>query len=121
MNVNLTTNSYNSLGEFLATNRLILPDKDSQWRLVKNQPFGSIKGLPTMQGIAVATNGILVAIERSDRSILFGHLEWFRGDKGEIIIEKNGEPKAIGSKTSEKESSFSMSLLDFGKSGGVLK
>lgn len=75
MQVISSTNSYSSLREFVVSNRLQLPKPTETWRLVKNQPVGSIIGLPTIQGIAVATNGILVAIERSDREILFCHLE----------------------------------------------
>lgn len=38
---------------------------------------GEINGLPHMQGIAVATNGILVLIEHSNGDHSIGHLEWF--------------------------------------------
>lgn len=115
MQVISATNSYGSLREFVVTNRLMLPKPTETWRLVKDQPSGSIVGLPTIQGIAVATNGILVAIERSDRSILFCHLEWFKCDKGEI--ETIREPKAIGSGKTTKLSldPFVAELMNFGK------
>lgn len=103
-----TTNSYNSLREFVISNKLMLPKPTETWRLVKNQPVGSIIGLPTIQGIAVATNGILVAIERTDREILFCHLEWFRCDKGEI------EPGlAKKSKPVREANNFVKSLMNF--------
>lgn len=111
MESSITTNSYPSLREFVVTNRIQLPKPTETWRLVKDQPIGSIVGLPTIQGIAVATNGIIVAIERSDRSILFAHLEWFKCDKGET---EPREPKAIGTKA-VKNSSFVVELMNFGK------
>lgn len=111
MNSLISTNSYASLREFVITNRLQLPKPTETWRLVKNQPTGSITGLPSIQGVAVATNGILVAIERSDKSILFCHLEWFKCDKGEI------EPALGKSKPVSEANLFVASLMDFGKCG----
>lgn len=110
------TNGYESLREFVVMNRLMLPKPTETWRLVKDQPSGSIVGLPTIQGIAVATNGILVAIERSDNSILFCHLEWFKCDKGEI--ETIREAKAIWHNKTTKPSldPFVAELMNFGKS-----
>ena len=41
---------------------------------------GAINGLDKSRGIAVATNGIIVAIMQND-GIVFGHLDWFVEDK----------------------------------------
>lgn len=38
---------------------------------------GEITGLPRFRGVAVATDGVLLAIKRSDNSIVIGHLESF--------------------------------------------
>lgn len=107
------TEKYGSLREFVVMNRVMLPKPTETWRLVKDMPVGSINGLPTCSGVAVATNGIIVAIERSDRSILFCHLDWFSPDKnmGEIKMLKE---KASTTTTKKKESSFASSLMDFG-------
>lgn len=113
MESTIKTTGYASLREFVVANRLMLPKPTETWRLVKDQPSGSIIGLPSIQGIAVATNGIIVAIERSDREILFCHLEWFKCDKGEIE-PLSREPKAIGTTTS-KVSNFAKELMNFGK------
>lgn len=108
------TNSYGSLREFVVSNRLMLPKPADDWRLLKDQPIGSINGLPGIVGPAVATNGILVAIERSDRTIMFCHLEWFipMKNEGEIKVLKQSTRAKLGI---AKENSFSDSLIDFGK------
>lgn len=48
------------------------------WRMLANQVPGNINGLPKMRGMAIATNGIHVAIENAACTQLYiGHLQWF--------------------------------------------
>lgn len=58
-----------------------LPKPYDDWRLVQKPVPGHINGLETIRGLAVATNGIIVALLNSYGKISFGHLEWFVKDK----------------------------------------
>jgi len=59
----------------------MLPRPVATWRLLARPVVGSINGLDrTFAGLAVATNGIIVAIETSAGKILFAHLQWFQKD-----------------------------------------
>ena len=71
---------YTSLHEFLASHSF-QQVKPREWRLVKGEPVGQIDGIPSMRGRAIATNGINVAIERGDGTVVLGHLDWFVCDK----------------------------------------
>lgn len=53
--------------------------KPYEWRLIKEPFVGEINGISTMRGVAVATNGILVAIMQSTGMVV-GHLEYFVAD-----------------------------------------
>lgn len=44
---------------------------------------GHINGLPHFRGLAVATNGIHVALQTSSDNLLLGHLEWMVKDDSE--------------------------------------
>jgi len=105
------TTSYASLREFVVANRLMLPKPTETWRLVKDQPIGSISGIPTIIGKAVATNGIIVAVQRTNGEVLWCHLQWFEPERNE------GEIKQLKAKVSAEPRStkFSRSLMDFGK------
>ena len=75
----IVQNPYNSVKEIALTHRLLLP-KPREWRLMAKALSGEINGIHTIRGIAVATNGIHVAILR-DNDIVIGHLEWFVADE----------------------------------------
>ena len=51
--------------------------KPHPWRPVINPRVGQINGLPKFRGLAVATNGIHLALETSAGEILIGHFDWF--------------------------------------------
>ena len=75
-----------SLASFQAMHNVLLPGwRAWPWRLTTKAPVGEVHGIPTMRGKAVATNGILVAIETSSGKLMFGHLDNFVcDDKDEI-------------------------------------
>jgi hypothetical protein len=62
--------------------------KEKRWRAMPEDfvTFGSIRGLPQYSGTAIATDGILVVIEKPDGIKIVGHLDSFEPVKK----EKNG-------------------------------
>ncbi|HEY5960944.1 MAG TPA: hypothetical protein VIV60_30520 [Polyangiaceae bacterium] len=54
--------------------------KPQEWRLLAKPVVGQIQGLDRFHGIAVATNGIHVAIARPFDFVV-GHLYWFVKDE----------------------------------------
>lgn len=74
--------TYSSMTAFVKAHRLqILPRPHEDWRVVLDPVPGEIIGLGhKFRGMAVATNGIIVALETSAGHILFGHLQWFLKD-----------------------------------------
>lgn len=83
-------NRYNTLGEFVERHALTLPGwrshapmSKNEWRLTTNAPTGQIVGLNAFRGQAIATNGLLVAIESSAGFVRIGHTQWFEVDKTE--------------------------------------
>ena len=79
-------NQFSSVDDFKKAYKTNLP-KPYDWRLIEPM-VGEINGIPTSRGIAVATNGILVAIMQND-GIVFGHLDWFVKDVEQPINEAN--------------------------------
>lgn len=78
---------YRSMDEFCRAKHChiqMLPKPRETWRLVDKPVLGSINGLERkFRGLAVATNGIIVAIETSASTVLFAHLQWFYKDDPE--------------------------------------
>ena len=74
---------YLSLTHFIAMHSLHLPKPWDGWRLVVPEVPGQINGIDAMRGVAIATNGILVAIEDEHGIVCYGHLEWFVKDDAE--------------------------------------
>lgn len=74
------SNPFTCLGHLQDYFSLWLP-KPKEWRLVAKPIVGQINGLPQFRGLAVATNGIHVAILTSADHLLVGHLEWFLPDE----------------------------------------
>lgn len=69
---------YRTLTEFVIFHGLILPRPHATWRLLARPCVGAINGLDrTFGGLAVATNGVIVAMLSSSGAITFGHLQWF--------------------------------------------
>jgi hypothetical protein len=57
------------------------PRPRETWRLLQQPVVGEVLGLGhCFRGMAVATNGVIVAIETSAGNVLFGHLQWFEKD-----------------------------------------
>ena len=79
---------FDSIESFNRTFKAALP-KPYDWRLIEAMT-GEINGIPTSRGIAVATNGILVAIMQND-GIVIGHLDWFVKDE-EQPVERSESP-----------------------------
>jgi len=78
---------HGSIVALLAELRLYYKDAH-RWRLTLRIP-GEINALPQSAGVLVATNGILCLIDRGDREVFEGHLEWFVPDdmraRGELV------------------------------------
>lgn len=71
------------------------------WRMLPFAVPGEIHALPNTRGMAVATNGIHVAIENSTYNELFiGHLDWF------IVDDLRAPAGAIGMLNQAAESGF---------------
>lgn len=62
---------------------ILLPRKSPDWRLIKEPPVGEINGIPSMRGIAMATDGILAIIVHEE-TVIFGHVDYFMVDKEEF-------------------------------------
>jgi hypothetical protein len=71
--------NYRSLLDFAKHHEVCLP-KPHDWRLTKEPVTGEIQGISGIRGFAVATNGILVALENDRGDLAFGHLDWFVPD-----------------------------------------
>lgn len=64
----------------------------SDWRVVADQPFGQIQGLPTSHGRLVATNGVLCYLEQGS-GLFLGHLDSFVKDKRPAAQPKKEQRK----------------------------
>jgi len=87
-----------ALVAFMRKHSITIPQSEfDQWRMVPlcEQRTGSINALPDMRGMLRATNGILCFLERSDGTLIEGHLEFFVPDAGQhpVRISHNGKPK----------------------------
>ena len=73
---------------------VVLP-KPHDWRLLNPAIVGEINGLPRSRGVAIATNGILVAIKQNEDQLFIGHLEYFVPDEdsgAEGVIQSRLSP-----------------------------
>ena len=77
--------SFSSVHQLAQEYGAILP-KPYDWRLLQPCLVGSINGIPTSQGTAVATNGILVAIMQPT-GLFIGHYDWFVPDEQQPVLE----------------------------------
>lgn len=79
--------NYASIGEMIEAHSVYLPKARQKgcedWRLLPYPVAGEVNGLPMFRGLAVATNGVHVAIETSNGALIFGHVGWFVVDKEE--------------------------------------
>lgn len=87
---------YSSVNEFAARHNLILP-RPFCWRLIAEPRTGEISGISGIRGFAIATNGILVAIE-DNVDIAFGHLDFFVPD-ADITPGVQGSSRSTAKKT----------------------
>jgi len=97
---------YKSLTEFTILHGVMLPRPHSTWRLLAHPCVGHICGLDRpFSGLAIATNGIMVAILTSAGFVNFGHLEFFIKQQPDAITDLDQRlPKAL--KPSEVELTF---------------
>ncbi len=94
---------YNCLEHLVRHHKAMLPKPKEDWRLIQKPVSGHINGLAeSMYGIAIATNGIMVAIEDPQLDLLFyGHLEWFvrdtteESDLDKIVAAKVKKPRKL--------------------------
>lgn len=75
----LVNNPFSSVQEIAREYRIVLP-KPHEWKLMPKGVSGEISGLHRIRGVAMATNGIHVAILTND-DVLIGHLHWFVADE----------------------------------------
>lgn len=73
--------TFRSIAELRSVTGHVLPTPH-EWRLLAEQVIGQVRGIPTMRGTAVATNGIHVLILRHD-GVVFGHMDFFVPDEQE--------------------------------------
>lgn len=98
---------YPSLFSLVRHHKVMLPAPKETWRLLQQPCLGNINGLPDFRGIAVATNGIIVAIEDPVMDLLFfGHLEWFVKENDnasdlDVVIKAKRPSKKKDSKLDE--------------------
>jgi hypothetical protein len=87
--------------------KLILP-KPYDWRLIVPNLVGQIHALPGSRGVAVATNGIIVAIVQTD-GLFLGHMENFIPDDEqpvEVVKEVKAKKPTSGRKQKVDISEF---------------
>lgn len=75
--------TFASIAQLRSVTGHVLPTPH-EWRLLSEQVIGAIRGIPTMRGTAVATNGIHVLIMRHD-GVVFGHMDFFVPDERENV------------------------------------
>ena len=80
-----TIQHFKSVSHLKETTGVLLP-KPYEWRLLVDPVIGHIHGLPTTQGVAIATNGIEVVILQSN-GVVLGHLDFFEPDEQENQIK----------------------------------
>ena len=71
-------NEYNSVQDFFAHHRLLEPRRrigyeQAQWRL-SDMSQGEFRACPSMRGVAIASDGVLLIIETQDGKTMTGHL-----------------------------------------------
>ena len=76
-----TLQPFRDIGDIKSTYHITLA-KPYEWRLIKEPYVGEINGIAKMRGVAVATNGILVAIMQPTGMVV-GHLDYFVADVDE--------------------------------------
>lgn len=87
------TQPYTSISQFAEVNHLILP-RPFDWRLIQDPMTGEVQGLSAFRGFAIATNGIIVALESESKDIAFGHLDYF-------VPDEDSTPKSSSTKTTK--------------------
>jgi hypothetical protein len=66
------------------------------WRLVQEPFTGEVHGIPSLRGVAIATNGILLAIEQPQSKLAIVHLDTFVADAvdGVVVVRQAKKPSA---------------------------
>ena len=84
--------------------------KPHDWRLVSPAQVGEINGLPSSKGLAIATNGILVAIMQGP-TLFIGHTDSFVVDivESDEFARQGGRPSAATKITARK----TIDIMDF--------
>jgi hypothetical protein len=77
-----TIQTFVSIADIKEQYGMTLP-KPFEWRLLAIPFVGAVNGIPTSHGVAVATNGILVAIVQDERRLFIGHIDSFVADTQE--------------------------------------
>ena len=103
-----TIQTFKSIAELKASYNLILPHPYEEWRLLATPGIGQIHAIPSMRGIATATNGILVLIINEQDQPMFGHIDNFVSDDVQVIIELSAK-----SKTPTKPSKRVVDIMEF--------
>lgn len=69
----------------------------SDWRLLQSPIVGHVNGVESLQGLLLATNGVLAALERSGRLEIV-HVDYFIPDEQSVtirtLVKKPLVPKA---------------------------
>jgi hypothetical protein len=78
---------YLTLSDFTRINRLVLP-KPRVWWLLSVHETGHIHALQDRtRGVAIATNGPLIAIETETKGILIGHRDWWVKESDSVTMQ----------------------------------
>ena len=84
---------FSSIAAFKEHWGITLP-RPHDWRLLVKPEVGAIHGIPSSQGVAVATNGILVAIQRW-KDVFIGHIDSFVPDNEYTTASKMAKPTRV--------------------------
>lgn len=79
----IVSQEYRSLGDMVMLKKIVLPKPRDDWRLVAKPMIGEIKGIPSIRGKTIATNGVLVIIESIIGTTWNAHLAFFVPDEDE--------------------------------------
>lgn len=79
------------VSDYCNAKRLTVPS--GHWWWLKDQTPGEISGVENIRGVPRFTNGVLVAIERGDGEVQFGHIENFKKDKPQAVAVRRKSEK----------------------------
>lgn len=89
---------FDNIYHLRAETGIILPKPFDTWRLIAEPVMGKIQGIPTLWGVAIATNGITLILQRGEE-YLDVHLDNFIPDDIEDVDRLGGNTRTKATST----------------------